>query len=172
MRKAIIFCLFLSVIAEATFAQVNSKQMLKELSKLSDQFGKPFINTSAKEDLVLACISIPEDPFVRIFDKHIGKKLKKPSAVQFLVGFKEMAASGGVHAGGSDMSNHISEAFINKYGNNIYSVLIDLNSKIPSLAATNGFAVITIPKGNKPVTVTSFGTDRKKFLDTVEKYFK
>jgi hypothetical protein len=172
--KRIVLLLTLLILIRVAHAQPDSKSLLSELGNLTDQYDHPFDKAKGNDKLVIIFVSGGDDPFTKVYDKLKGKSLKNSSEVQIVGGFEEMLSAGG-HGGSDDsgMKSHISDAFISRYGDKHFSILIDMKSSVAKKASVKGLSVIIMSKkSNKVESLTDFGTDRKKFFDAINPYFK
>lgn len=172
--KKIVLLLTLLVLIRVAHGQADSKVLFNELVNLTDQYGHPFDKSKVNDRLVIIFVSGADDPFTKVYDKLKGKSLKNNSEVQFVGGFDEMLSAGG-HGGSDDagMKSHIADAFISRYGEKHFSILIDMKSSVAKRAKITGLSVIILStKSNKIERLTDYGTDRKKFFDAINPYFK
>jgi hypothetical protein len=112
-----------------------------------------------------------DDPFTKVYDKWKSKQWKEAD-VQVVGGFREMLSAGG-HGGASanGMKSHIQEAMIARYGKDHFPILLDMQSEIGSTLELKGFSIVIFDK-NRMEKKEDFGSDRKKFFDAIQTYFK
>ena len=162
--KRIRLILLVTFISATSFAQVDSKQIQETLTAFTDQYGNTFSNP-IKDSLVIIYISGLEEPITMAYDKLAGKKLINAQGVQFVGNFDNMPGDA------AHKIAHLKAGFISKYGNDYIKVLLDTEGKIGQQVSAPGLVVIVIKKGSDKASITNYGTNRKQFFDSVNKYF-
>jgi len=166
MKSYVIACC-LFVVGYQSGSQVTSLDMLAKMGSLSDQYKNRFDPAVVKDQLVILYIAGLDDPLTKAFDKFKDRESKPGTVIQLVAGFKEME-----HFNQPSALPHLQQGFIDRYGSAFYPILIDQQNELAGLAGTEGLAIISLSKKTKKVSVTSYGGDRKGFLDAVNQYFK
>ena len=149
-------------------SQQNATTVLNTMSGFVDQYNKSFDKTSVKDKLIVFYVAGLDDPLTLVFDKLKDKKIVDGENVQLMAGFGKMSG----HMSASDGMKHMQSGFKTKYGDSFFSILLDIKGDLETQLKTTGMAIITISKKDNTMTYTDYGTDRKKFLDALNEYFK
>ena len=163
--KRILLILLVTFINATGFAQIDSKTIQETLTAFTDQYGNKFSENTIKDSLVIIYISGLEEPITMAYDKLAGKKLINAQGVQFVGSFDNMPGDA------THKIAHLKAGFISKYGNDYIKVLLDTEGKIGQQVSAPGLVVIVIKKGSDKASITNYGTNRKQFFDSVNKYF-
>ena len=167
MRKLIYAFLITFTFTGFVFGQTSSKELTGELNKLVDQYNKPYGKTDQSQ-LVVIYVPGANNPFDKIYDKLKDKKLVQAKNIQFVGGFKEIVTA--MNASKEMAQSHIQEAMIARYGDQHFTILHDMESKIEQLLKLKGYAIITVKK-NKMEKIEQFEFDRIKFLDALNNIY-
>lgn len=166
MTKYFLLLLFLASITPA-FAQNTPIEILGKMDTLYNQFDNTFESSRVGEELVIVYIPGKDNPFGKVYDRHKDKKLTDD--VQFVGGFKEMMNN----MSKDSKKKHLQEAFVSRYGNQHFTILLDLDSDVQRMLGNEGYTIAKISKKtNRVLSKQDFGTDRAAFFKALNNYLK
>jgi len=162
MRRTLLIPLLFMAVLTAAQPRPSANDVRNKLKNFYDQFNNK-LNEDLSKNLVIVFIPGSNDPFAKIYDKHKDKKLAEH--VQFVGGFKEIMTN----MDPEQKKKHLQEAFVQRYGKDHFTILLDLNSELANMLKFDGYTIIKV--NGKSVDVKSYDFDRIEFFKDLNSYF-
>lgn len=169
IKKTILLVLCGVLITSFSFGQgANVSDLLKELSKIKDQYGDNFDRTKVDKKFTLIFIEGTNTMLPEIYAKFKYKKLTENTLVV-----------GGMVDVMQDVEKqpkykHMTDGFKSNegLGKDAYPILLDINSVTLKMLKLNKYSIVTVDINKSQLDIQDYGSDRVEFLKAIRIFFK